>query len=202
MSLNKFTNAEKSLPLGLEAGFKKIIVDELVFSGAQSSSKFRSSGEAVLTNNATPLSMFPAGFGSLTLPDGEFVEGTAYEASFRGTLQVVADSQALFILKLGDGSTVPCGSLQYKWLSGSGGIKSFKLDVKFVAFLDGGVLESVRCYMELLTEDGDVLYKGFDSPQFALPFDQIQDLDLTMEMNILVGASEFVVQCAELNRIR
>ena len=202
MSLNKFVDAERSLPLGLEGGFKKLIVDELVVKGASPSSKFRSSATAMLFNNITPQSMFPTGFGSLTLPEGELVEGSAYEACFQGVFEAGIGSQVLFVLRLGDGASVPCGSLQYTWASGSTGIQNFKVNVKLVAFFDFVIGESIRSYVEFVAEDGSVVFKGSDNPQVTLPFDQVQDLDFTMTVTNVVGTTEFVVQSAELNRVR
>jgi hypothetical protein len=199
MSLNKFTNAEESILLGLEGGFKKLIVDELIENGALSSSVYRSSGTTTLQNNIVPESVFPVGFGSLTLPS--FKLGDAYEMNFHGLHQASLNSQVEFVLSAGTGSSVPIGSLQQTWAVGAP-LANFKLNVKFVTFLDGGVTESVRSYFELTTEDGALVFKGTDNPQFTLPFDQVQDVNLTMQVTNVTGVTEFVFQCAEFSRTR
>jgi len=199
MSLNKFTDAEESLSLGLEGGFKKLIVDELIENGALSSSVYRSSGDRTLENNPTPESIFPVGFGGLTLPSLKL--GDAYEMNFHGLHQASASSQVLFVLNAGPGGSVPIGSLQQTWTTGTP-LANFKLNVKFVTFLDGGVTESVRSYFELVSEDGSITFKGTDNPQFSLPFDQVQDIDLTMTVTNITGVTEFVFQCAEFSRTR
>jgi hypothetical protein len=203
MSLNKFTDAEKSLPLGLEGGFKKLIVDELIENNALSSSIYASFAPVIVQNTDVPTTMFGANFfGDTLLPENTLKEGYSFKVSFSGNLQSLSAETLTFTLLLGFGGSLQVVSVLPSPAFGNMGGERWALDYTVVCHKDG-LLDKAYTVADFRTSLPSQLsdYSGAD-------FDGTVDFSTPQQINVLATWSNasagnvLTIQKAVIERLR
>ena len=202
MSLNKFTDAENSLLLGLEGGFKKLVVDELIENNALSSSIYGSYAPVVISNTNVPTTMFGADFvGDRSLAENTLKDGYMFKISFSGDLQSLAGEVLTFTLSLGAGGAQIVSVLPSPAFQNMVG-ERWSLDYTIVCHKDGVVDKaySVADFRSSIVNSLSA-YSGADFDS-NVDFTSQQDINITATWSSANVGNVLTVQKAVIERLR